>query len=71
MTSNTYIYSILENREKSDSLSFYYWVGENELDFLKKELKDIKEENKNKKSFTYEIVKRERGNSSNYETIKI
>ena len=71
MTSNTYIYSILENSEKSDSLIFYYLVQENELDFLKKELKNMKEENKKKKSFTYEIVRRERGNSCNYETIKI
>ena len=63
-----YKYIILEKREKSDSLMFYYWAEENELDFLKKELKNTKEENKNKKSFTYEIVRRERGNSSNYET---
>ena len=61
-----YKYSILEKKEKGASLFFCYFEDENKLDFLKEELKNMREENKNKKSLTYEIVKRERQNQSEY-----
>ena len=61
-----YKYSILEKKEKGASLFFYYFVDESELDFLKEELKNMREEDKNKKYCTYEIVKRERQNQSEY-----
>ena len=61
-----YKYSILEKNKKSASSVFYYFIDESKLDFLKEELKNMREEHKNKKSLTYEIVKRERQNQSEY-----
>ena len=61
-----YKYSILEENKNSPSLIFYHFVDESELDFLKEELKNMREEDKNKKSLTFKIVKRERQNQSEY-----
>jgi hypothetical protein len=65
-----YTYSILEDNKNSPSLIFYYHADESELDFLEKELKNMREENKNKKFRTYNIVRREKQQSCNYIIIK-